>query len=219
MRSPCYLFFCWGLLLIGHIDDLGDKAGLAIIWSMYWTVRIHWLFVFLVGLSLLFAGCGSVAEDPPTISWTPLPESVGPSSPTAVDPESKPPTPSICINNAQFLEDLTIPDGSVVAPGTMLDKRWSVQNSGSCDWGPGYNLVRLGADPLSGMDELALYPARAGTAAVWQVVLKAPMEPGDYFSRWQARTPTGSLFGDEVFLLISVELPTPTPSPEPFPTP
>lgn len=186
---------------------------------MYWTVRIRWSAIFLVGLSLLFTGCGSVAEVTPMISWTPLPESVAPSSSTAVDLESKPHTPSICINNAQFLEDLTIPDGSVFAPGTTLDKRWSVQNSGSCDWGPGYNLVRLGADPLSGSDELALYPARAGTAAVWQVVLEAPMEPGDYLSRWQARTPTGSLFGDEVFLLISVGLPTPTPSPEPSPTP
>ena len=186
---------------------------------MHWTGRIHCLVVFLSGLLLLLAGCDSVAEDTPMISWTLLPESIAPSSSTAVDRESKPPTPSICINNAQFLEDLTIPDGSVVAPGNILDKRWSVQNSGSCDWGPGYNLVRLGADPLSGEDELALYPARAGTAAVWQVVLEAPMEPGDYLSRWQARTPTGSLFGDEVFLLISVELPTPTPSPEPFPTP
>jgi len=201
------------------INNLGDEAGLAIIWCMYWTVRIHWLVVFLIGLSLLITGCGSVAEDTPMISWTPLPESIAPSSSTAVDLESESHTPSICINSAQFLEDLTIPDGSVVAPGTMLDKRWSVQNSGSCDWGPGYNLVRLGADPLSGSDELALYPARAGTAAVWQVVLEAPMDPGDYLSRWQARTPTGSLFGDEVFLLISVELPTPTPSPEPFPTP
>ena len=202
-----------------YIDDLGDKAGLAIICCMYWTVRIHWWIVFLVGLSLLLTSCGSGVEDTTMISWTPLPETILPPSSTDVDPGAKPHTPSVCINNAQFLEDLTIPDGSVFAPGAILDKRWSVQNSGSCDWGPGYHLVRLGADPLSGMDELALYPARAGTAAVWQVVLEAPLEPGDYLSRWQARTPTGSLFGDEVFLLISVELPTPTPSPEPFPTP
>ena len=202
-----------------QINDLGDEAGLAIIRCMCWSARIHWLTVLLVGLSLLFTGCGPVAEDTPTFSWTPFPESAVPSSPTAVDLESKSHTPSICINNARFLEDLTIPDGSVVGPGATLDKRWSVQNGGSCDWGPGYNLVRLGEDQFSGPDELALYPARAGTAAVWQVVLEAPMEPGDYFSRWQARTPTGSLFGDEVFLLISVKSPTPTPSPEPSPTP
>jgi len=163
----------------GVINDLGDEAGLAIIRCMCWSARIHCLTVLLVGLSLLLTGCGSAAEDTPTFSWTPFPESAAPSLSTAVDLESKSHTPSLCINNARFLED----------------------------------------HQFSGPDELALYPARAGTAAVWQVVLEAPMEPGDYFSRWQARTPTGSLFGDEVFLLISVRSPTPTPSPELSPTP
>lgn len=182
-------------------------------------VRKLWAAVILISVSLMLPSCRSSAEDSPTISWTPLPELIATSSSANEAMQGRSPTPSICLNNAFFLEDLTIPDGTVVLPDDRLDKRWSVLNSGTCDWGPGYHLVRIGDDPLDGTDELALYPARAGATAVWQVVLNAPFEPGDYLSRWQARTPEGSLFGDEVFLFVSVRRPTPTPRPEPSPTP
>ncbi|MGH2628076.1 MAG: NBR1-Ig-like domain-containing protein, partial [Anaerolineales bacterium] len=63
-----------------------------------------------------------------------------------------------CRADATFLEDLTIPDGSIVGPGEEIDKRWAVENSGTCDWGPGYALVRLSSDELSGPAQIDLYP-------------------------------------------------------------
>lgn len=122
-------------------------------------------------------------------------------SPPAASPECQP--------DARFVQDLTVPDGMVVPPGAAIDKRWEVLNSGTCDWGPGYRLVRLGADPLEGPGEIALYPARAGAAAVWQVLLTAPSAPGEVISRWQARSPDGRLFGEEVYLMIVVSAPSP----------
>jgi hypothetical protein len=175
--------------------------------------------MFLVGASLMLSSCGSRTEITPTISWTPIPGLLSTTDPVDQALGEGEPTSSICLNNAFFLEDLSTPDGTVIAPGEVIDKRWSVLNSGTCDWGPGYQLIRIGDDLLGGQDELALYPARAGTTAVWQVVLSAPLEPGEYLSRWQAMTPDGRLFGDEVFLFVSVRVPTPTPEPEPSPTP
>ncbi len=182
-------------------------------------VRKSWAVVILICTGLMLQSCRSSAEVTPTISWTPIPELIATSSSVDEAMQGRLSTPSICLNNAFFLEDLSIPDGTVVLPGQSLDKRWSVLNSGTCDWGPGYHLVRIGDDPLDGKDEIALYPARAGATAIWQVILNAPLEPGDYLSRWQARTPEGSLFGDEVFLFVSVREPTPTPRSEPSPTP
>jgi len=112
-----------------------------------------------------------------------------------------------CTNDARFVEDLTIPDGDRVKPGEEIDKRWSVQNTGSCDWGPGYRLVRLSSDAFSGPDEVALFPARAGTGAVWQVILEAPEFQGEFRSRWQAQAPDRSLFGDDVFVVVEVAAP------------
>ena len=119
--------------------------------------------------------------------------------------ETATPTVSACSDGARYIEDLTVPDGSVVAPGAEIDKRWSVQNSGTCEWGSDYRLVHVGGDGLAGPEETALYPAPAGATAVWQVLLQAPAEPGEYTSRWQARAPDGSLFGDEVFVVVVVQ--------------
>jgi hypothetical protein len=131
------------------------------------------------------------------------------------------PSMSGCENDARFLEDLTFPDGEVVVPDQTIDKRWAVQNTGSCDWGPDYRLLHLGEDEFEAPEAVALYPARRGTNAIWQVELHAPREVGQYISQWQAQAPDGTMFGDVVYILIFVEKPTPTPTETPLisPTP
>lgn len=119
------------------------------------------------------------------------------------------PTPA-CTNEAEFVADLTVPDGAQFLPGQTLVKKWSVKNSGSCDWGPGYRLVFISGEPLTGtpgvaaQTEFALYPARANTPAVWEIPMRAPDAPGTYTGRWQARDPQGNFFGAFVFITIEV---------------
>ena len=119
------------------------------------------------------------------------------------EPTATPP----CSYGAEFLEDLTIPDGSSAIQGQTLDKRWAVQNTGSCDWGPEFRLVRVDPGAEAGAIETALYPARAGETAVWRITMTAPQKTGDFLASWQARSPEGFLFGDQVFILIHVEGP------------
>ncbi len=133
----------------------------------------------------------------PVIESTPETESPEGEAPPLVPPAS-------CRNGSRYIEDLTIPDGTVVAPGQTIDKRWSVQNSGTCDWGPDYRLVHVSGEGVTGPDEVALYPAVAGADAVWQVILQAPTEAGTYHSRWQAQAPDGTFFGEEVYVVIVV---------------
>jgi len=156
-------------------------------------------------LALPLAACGQ-AVDP-----TPTPTVTVQIRPTAASQSAQPipasqaaPVQGRCVAQARFIEDLSIPDGSLVEPGGLIDKRWSVLNSGTCDWGPGYRLIRTDTGLLIGPDELALYPARSGEEAVWQVLLTAPREPGQHIASWQARSPTGELFGDPVFVLVEV---------------
>jgi hypothetical protein len=89
-------------------------------------------------------------------------------------------------------------------PGDVLDKRWAVLNSGTCDWSAGYRLVRIDEGLIEASEELALYPARAGETGVWSVQLTAPNQPGEQIASWQAQAPDGSFFGDPVFVLIEV---------------
>ena len=127
--------------------------------------------------------------------------------PTAVLPEAS------CTSDARFVRDVTVPDGSQFLPGQPLLKKWGMQNTGTCNWGPNYRLVLIGGDSLAATSEVALYPARAGTDAIWEIPMVAPQTPGAYTSRWQARDPAGNLFGAVVFIKITV-IPMPTaPSP------
>ena len=155
----------------------------------------------------------------PQTTKTPLRESTRPAaSPTATGPVNTPePTPTEgCTNDATFLNDITVPDNSIFAPGDSIDKRWSIQNTGTCDWRADYRFVLTSGDGMGAAPETALFPARSGTVATIQVPMTAPAEPGDYISRWQARSPEGNLFGAVVFIKIKVvgpEQPTAIPLP------
>jgi hypothetical protein len=129
-----------------------------------------------------------------------------------------PPTPEgPCTDDLAFLADVTVPDGTPFEPGQPIDKQWRVRNTGTCQWGPDYRLVLVSGNALSGRGEIALYPARPGSEAILQMNMVAPQEPGSYSGRWQARDPSGKLFGNRIFITIEVvgpptETPTETPT-------
>lgn len=183
---------------------------------------LRWLFA----LGLWLAACGQATTTPTT---SPSPTTPSPSAtaviqqPTDTPPPTETPTRPAetptpeppCTNDATFTGDLTVPDGAQFLPSQPFTKKWGIENTGTCDWGPDYRLVLTSGDSLGAPSEVALYPARAGTAAVWEVPMSAPFIPGPYTSRWQARDPKGNLFGAVVFVKIEViPLPvTDTPTP------
>jgi hypothetical protein len=179
--------------------------------------RVRHMALLVAGV--LLAGCASEADIAPTMTAQPAQPSVtsqpAPPTPTLLSGATATVPADDCFNDAVFVEDVTIPDFSLIEPGETLDKRWLVQNSGTCDWGPGYKLVRLGADDFSGPIELALFPAAAGSSAELKVELTAPEEPGEYISRWQAYSDEGIPFGQEIYLLIMIPTPTPAPTTTP----
>lgn len=134
---------------------------------------------------------------------TPVPQLFIPtfeSSPTPTIPTAIPP----CTDNLTFVNDATVPDGTIISPGASIDKQWIVSNSGSCNWDARYRLKWIGGDTL-GAAEQALFPARAGTQATLRVIFIAPNEIGNYESAWQAYGPDGAAFGDPVYVKIVVE--------------
>jgi hypothetical protein len=114
------------------------------------------------------------------------------------------PTPA-CVPNLTYLEDLTVPDGSPVAPGAILDKRWRVENSGTCNWDENYRLKLIAGPEMGAKPEQALYPARSGTQAMLRIIFTGPEEPGPYRSAWQAYDPGGEPFGDPFFIEVVVQ--------------
>lgn len=162
--------------------------------------------VTLTAASLVLTGC-VLGRRPPTTPTGPIHASAIPAaSPTAQSVDTPRPrsTEGPCVSDAEYVSDETIPDGTQVAPGETLDKRWRIRNNGSCDWGPGYALVRVSGPPMGTQTESALYPARAGAEIELQLTLTAPDEPGQHTTSWRMRDDGGELFGDVLFITVVV---------------
>jgi len=172
----------------------------------------------LLLLSLWLAACTQTPASPTAAlsPTTPLPTATAviqrptatppppTDTPVAAQPATTPTPEPPCTSDSRFINDLSVPDDAQFLPGQPFVKKWSVENTGKCDWGPDYRLVLTSGDSLGAPSEVAVYPARAGTPATWEIPMTAPFTPGQYTSRWQARDPQGNLFGAVVFIKIEV---------------
>lgn len=175
------------------------------LWLIAWLIySVGLVSCSAAGRSLLRLGGQPTPFKPPSlaVNATPLMQ---------VTP-TPPPTPEVitlptleCSNILTFLEDLTIPDGTLVRPGEALDKRWLVQNNGTCNWNERYRLKLIAGSALGVPEEQALYPARSGTQAIIRILFTATDQPGLQRSAWQAFSPQGEAFGDPIYIEIFVE--------------
>lgn len=95
-----------------------------------------------------------------------------------------------------FLKDVSIPDGTVFAPGDTFTKIWRLKNRGTCTWTPDYMLVFASGDKLGDTTAVRLpgYVSPGQTVDV-SVTLEAPEDSGKYVGYWMLRNPSGALFG------------------------
>jgi uncharacterized protein YkwD len=148
----------------------------------------------------------------PTASPTDAPAQLPTPTPTAVLPPAEPllpsPTPTVtplalavgddpgtCVNRAVLYGTLTVPDDTPFAPGSKFTKTWMVMNTGTCIWGPGYQLVFAGGDPLGAPQKTSLPKAGPKQVVQVSVAMTAPVAPQRYESNWAIETPEGYRFG------------------------
>lgn len=142
---------------------------------------------------------------PPTPTLIPATQTSIPAIVTVISTAAIAPTlEGPCVNDLDFLEDLTFPDDTPVPANSVIEKKWLVSNVGSCSWDSLYRLRWIGGVTMNPAAELPLFPAKAGSQAVLQVNFTAPAEAGTYESTWQAYDPQGAAFGDPVYMRIVV---------------
>ena len=64
------------------------------------------------------------------------------------------PQNSKCVNGAEFIEDVTVPDGTVLSPGEHFRKVWRLRNTGTCTWNRSYKVVSSGMFHMGGSQYL-----------------------------------------------------------------
>lgn len=169
------------------------------------------------------------------IATTPVPPTLDPSlstpSQTMTVPASPTPavradTPTVTTqpcDQAQFISDVTVPDGTKMLPGQAFKKTWRLRNLGSCTWDSRYALVFAGGDAFGAPAVVNLTGSvTTGGTVDLSIDMKAPSVPGEYISNWKLRNPAGQLFGvaadQPFFIVITVIQPTLTVTPTPTQT-
>jgi len=129
-----------------------------------------------------------ITATPPTISTN---------TPIAVTgvPSSTPPAASSC-NRAQFVSDVTVPDGTTFVPNAAFSKTWRLQNVGTCTWTTAYSLVFASGDRMSAPSPVLLpQTVVPGQTVDIGVNFVSPPTAGEYRGYWELADPSGAVFG------------------------
>lgn len=102
---------------------------------------------------------------------------------------------TVC-DRIRFIDDVTIPDDTVMQPGQVFRKTWRIQNAGSCVWTAGYQLIFYSGDRMGDVYAANLPGVVApGETVDVSVDLTAPRAYGEFQGNWKLRSPSGNVFG------------------------
>lgn len=148
----------------------------------------------------------TLVTNTPTLSPTVTPQ---PTATTA-------PTSTACTNDLDFVEDVTIPDGSEVEAAAAFVKTWRVRNSGTCTWNSNYRFVQTDWEgnffSMAGGQRFIAAPQTAPgmTVDISVTLIPSPESTAGetYRSVFQMQAPNGTLFGQTPFVEATVVLPS-----------
>ena len=107
-------------------------------------------------------------------------------------------------DDARFVSDVTIPDGTLMDPGSAFKKVWKVKNAGTCDWNTSYSLAYASGEAMGGVATKIPNPVASGDVGEVFLELVAPMVPGTHIGHWQLKNADGFYFGAALFVEIVV---------------
>jgi hypothetical protein len=116
-------------------------------------------------------------------------------------------------NNSEYIGDVSIPDGTILAPGQQFTKTWRVENIGTCNWTPAYSLRFISGNRLGGVKTQIGQTVLPNGRTDISITLTAPNREGTYVGFWRLADQYGHVFGSTLDLEIVVEAPTATPGP------
>jgi hypothetical protein len=140
----------------------------------------------------------------PTASLTPL---SGPTNtlPVFATSTSSGVTTGGCDNSA-YVSDVTIPDGTVIAPGQAFTKTWKVQNTGTCTWTATYQIILIAGEGMGGKATAIGSTVSPGQSVDVSVALTAPttVSASNITGTWRLSNDKSQPFGTTLTVVIKV---------------
>ena len=103
-----------------------------------------------------------------------------------------------------FVSDVTIPDNTPMTAGQSFTKTWKVRNAGTCAWDTGFKFAFTGGDSMGGSTYTVPSSVAAGAVVDISVPMTAPNKTGTIRGNWRMSTASGTFFGDEVYVQITI---------------
>jgi hypothetical protein len=143
---------------------------------------------------------------------------------TGMATDTGPATPAVTLaasgDRADFVKDVTIPDGATVLPNQSFTKTWRLINTGATTWKTTYKLVFSDGTQMGTQTSTPVpVDVPPGKTVDISINMIAPSSEGSYTGFWVLRTPEGKSFGigpngdKPIYLQVSVSgnLPAGTP--------
>lgn len=109
---------------------------------------------------------------------------------------------------AQFVADITAPDGTYITPGATFTKTWRIKNVGTCTWTSEYKAVYSHGDALGAPASVPLSQTAPGATLDLSVNMAAPGGDGKYEIFYRITNASGDPMpidaGDSLWALITV---------------
>jgi hypothetical protein len=101
-----------------------------------------------------------------------------------------------CTDRAQFIADVTVPDGTRYDPGATFTKTWRLRNIGTCTWSTSYTMVFDSGTQMGSTASVAM-PSSVppGNNVDLSVNMTAPNAAGHYIGYWKFKNAAGVIFG------------------------
>jgi len=203
-----------GVILFGCNWSTSTPSSQA---GVVYTAAARTLSVQLTQVALL-----ATPTSLPTATFVPLPSptvtpvtlSTNPSPLITQIPVNTQPAPTaipVPCNRAQFIEDVTVLDGTKYIPGVKFPKIWKVKNTGSCDWTTSYSLVFVDGDRMEAPKSVDIpEKVSVGESVNLEVNMVAPDKKGAYSGKWLLEDSDGDEFGfgasGEAALLVEIRV-------------
>jgi hypothetical protein len=107
-------------------------------------------------------------------------------------------------DNSIYVADVTIQDGTQMAPGQTFTKTWRLQNTGTCPWTTAYKVTFLSGNAMGGQATALTTTVNPGQNGDVSVAMTAPTTPGAAIGHWRLANASGQQFGTSFYVEIMV---------------
>lgn len=187
------------------------------------TKWVGGIILFAAGIMVVWSisrfSRGNDADPASTLATSTLKIAVSTETPTSMTPDVTG-AASTC-DSAEFVSDVTVPDGTLMLPSQSFTKTWRLKNIGTCTWTNEYAIIFESGSSMNGpASQTFSADVPPGQSVDISVTFQAPVSPGEYKGIWKLRSANGVIFGvtqnkDGIFwvdIVVSESL-TPTSSP------